>query len=121
MPTQIPFKPLLLVGILISVPAQAQYLGLGFESNVALTRQDLDILRRTVNGEIHGHPVGATASWSNRESGNYGSVKLLKKYNSGGMHCEQLRYTIATSKRAVAAEHYTFNTCLQSDGSWKIS
>lgn len=116
-----PIKPIVLIGVLASLPAQAQLLGLGFESSVALTRQDLDILRTTVNEKIHGHAVGATASWTNPASGNYGTVRLMRRYESRGLHCETVRYTLATTRRTTAAEHYTFDSCLQPDGNWKIS
>jgi hypothetical protein len=45
-----------------SAPAQAQYyLGLGLETNIELTNQDLAIIRQTVDGQMHGKPVGTTA------------------------------------------------------------
>jgi hypothetical protein len=34
------------------LPAQAQFLGFGLETNVELTKQDLDIIRHTVNGHF---------------------------------------------------------------------
>ena len=43
------------------LPAQAQFLGFGLETNVELTKQDLDIIRHTVNEQVHGKPVGTTA------------------------------------------------------------
>jgi hypothetical protein len=59
----IPVRPLILViAGLASPAAQAQFLGLGFESNITLTQQDLDLIRQTVNQQIHGKPAGATAS-----------------------------------------------------------
>jgi len=48
------------------LPAQAQFLGFGLETNVELTKQDLDIIRHTVNEQVHGKPApqpnGATRS-----------------------------------------------------------
>ena len=49
------------------MPAQAQFLGPGIEVNVALTKQDLDIIGHTVNEQVHGKPVGTTAKWGNPE------------------------------------------------------
>jgi len=117
----IPIKPLvLLISGLASPAAQAQFLGLGFESNITLTQQDLDMIRQTVNQQIHGKPVGATASWSNPSSQNSGSIRLLKKFPARDMHCEEIGYTLMTTAMAVSPEHYTLNSCLQPDGSWKI-
>jgi len=34
------------------LPARAQFLGFGLETNVELTKQDLDIIRHTVNEQV---------------------------------------------------------------------
>ena len=117
----VPIKPLVLViAGLASPPAEAQLLGLGFESNITLTQQDLDLIRQTVNQQIHGKAVGATASWSNPSSQNSGTIRLLKKFPARNMHCEEIGYTLMTTAMAVSPEHYTLDSCLQPDGSWKI-
>src|SRR5204862_8359785 len=116
-----PVKLLLLViaGV-ASAAAQAQLLGPAFESNITLSQDDLDIMRQTVNQQIHGKPVGTTASWSNPSSKNSGTIKLLKKFTTRNMRCETIGYTLATTATAVEPEHYEFNSCLQPDGTWKI-
>jgi surface antigen len=117
-----PIKPLvLIVAALASPMAQAQFLGSGFESNVTLTQQDLDMLGRAVTQQIHGKPVGTTASWSNPNSKNSGTIRLLKKFTARSMRCETLGYTLMTTAVAGASpEHYELNSCLQPDGAWKI-
>ena len=70
------------------LPAQAQFLGFGLETNVELTKQDLDIIRQTVNEQVHGKPVGSTAKWSNPESQNSGKVALVRKFTRNGQQCE---------------------------------
>jgi surface antigen len=102
-------------------PAQAQLLGPGWETNITLKQEDLDMIHRLVIQQIHGKPVGTTGNWSNPNTGNAGSVKLVKKYQSKNRQCEQLEYTLRSLTRPVAPEHYTFNSCLQPDGTWKIS
>ena len=42
------------------LPAQAQFLGFGLETNVELTKQDLEIIHHTVDERVHGKPVGTT-------------------------------------------------------------
>jgi surface antigen len=114
-------KPLvLIIASLASPAAEAQFLGSGFESNITLTQQDLDMIRQTVNQQIHGKPVGATASWSNPSSQNSGTIRLLKRFPARSMHCEEIGYTLTTTAMAVSPEHYTLDSCLQPDGSWKI-
>ncbi len=111
----------LVLAFLIAGPAQAQMLGPSWESNISLKQGDLDMIHRIVAEQIHGKAVGATASWSNPDTGNAGSVRLVKKYQSQNRQCEQLEYTLRSTKRPVRPEHYMFNSCLQPDGSWKIS
>ena len=117
----VPIKPLVLAIVCLGSPAaEAQLLGLGFESNISLTQQDLDVIRQTVNQQIHGKPVGATASWHNATSQNSGTIRLLKKFAARNMHCEEVGYTQMTTAVAVSPEHYILDSCLQPDGSWKI-
>ena len=116
-----PIKPLVFVVVALANPAaQAQLLGPSFESNITLTREDLDTMRQTVTQQIHGKPVGTTASWSNPASRNSGAIKLLKKFTAKNMHCEEIGYTLVTTANNVSPEHYVFDSCLQPDGSWKI-
>ena len=102
------------------LPAQAQFLGLGFETNIELTKHDLDIIHRTVDDEVHGKPVGTTAKWSNPDSGNSGQIKLLKKFIHDGQQCETVEYTLRTTRLPARPEHYVLNSCLQPDGQWRI-
>ena len=117
----VPIKPLVLAIVcLASSAAEAQLLGSGFESNISLTQQDLDMIRQTVNQQIHGKPVGATASWHDASSQNSGTIRLLKTFTARKMHCEEIGYTLMTTVMAVSPEHYILDSCQQPDGSWKI-
>jgi len=117
----ISIKPLVVVAAALASPAaQAQLLGPNFESNITLTREDLDMMHQTVSQQIHGKSVGATASWTNPSSKNSGTIKLLKKFSARNMRCETIGYTLATTVSNVSPEHYELNSCLQPDGSWKI-
>jgi surface antigen len=117
----ISIKPFVfIVAGVASTAAQAQLLGPSFESNITLTREDLDMMRQTVTQQIHGKPVGTTASWSNPSSKNSGTVKLLKKFSARNMRCEEIGYTLTTTASNVSPEHYVLDSCLQPDGGWKI-
>ena len=121
MPT--PIRAIVLIAALLSfLPAQAQFLGLGLglETNIELTKQDLALIRHTVNADVHGKPVGTMAKWSNPGSGNYGKIELLKKFVQNGQPCETVEYTLATKRLPVRPEHYVLNSCLQPDGQWRI-
>ena len=81
----IPIKPLLLIIAGLASPmAQAQFLGSGFESNVSLTREDLDIIRQTVNQQIHGKPVGDDRFLEQSEQQELGYHQAPEK-----VHCQE--------------------------------
>jgi surface antigen len=102
------------------LPADAQFLGLGFESNIVLKNSDLDLIHSTVDNQVHGKAVGTTAEWSNPDSGNYGTITLEKKYVVNGRPCETVRYTLETRRIAASPEHYVLDSCLLPDGQWRI-
>ena len=101
----------MLIGLL-AAPAQAQTFGPAWESNITLNKEDMDLIHRTVDTQIHGKPVGTTAVWSSPNTGNAGTINLLKRSTRGGLHCEQIAYTLTTTKKAVEPKHYVFNSCL---------
>jgi surface antigen len=116
-----PTKILVLIAaVLVWLPAQAQYLGLGIETNIELTKQDLDIIRQTVDGQVHGKPVGTTAKWSNPASGNSGKILLVKKFTRNNQQCETLDYRLTTTRMPAGPEHYELSSCLQPDGQWRL-
>src|SRR6267142_4038278 len=117
----IPIKPIvLIVALFASQSSQAQGLMLGFESNITLKQDDIDLIHQTVDQKIHGKPVGTTASWSNPNTGNAGTIKLVKKIRKKNLYCERVAYTLTTTTKAVEPEHYVFDSCLTRDG-WKIA
>ena len=112
------FAPIV-AGLMIAGAAHAQLLPT-WETNITLTQQDLDMIHGAVTNQVHGKPVGTTASWSNPASGNSGSIKLVKKLALKNQRCEDLEYTVRSGGTPVYTEHYHFISCLQPDGTWKI-
>ena len=106
---------------LFIVPAQAQWLGPTWETNIVLTQLDLDMIHAALTQQIHGKAVGTTASWSNPASYNWGSIRLVKKLALRDQQCEELEYTMRTARPEIYSEHYHFTSCLQPDGTWKIA
>jgi surface antigen len=105
---------------LIAASAQAQLFPT-WETHITLTQQDLDMIHSTVTNQVHGKPVGTTASWSNPASGNSGSIKLIKKLTRQNQQCEEIEYIARSKGPPVYTEHYHFTSCLQPDGTWKIA
>ena len=101
-------------------PAQAQFLGLSWETNVVLTQADIDTIKGTLASKIHGQPQGATAAWTNAASGNSGSITLLSIGARDGRRCEQIEYRMSAANRA-ATDRYVLTSCKQADGTWKLS
>lgn len=106
---------------LAALPAQAQYLGPGWKTHVALTRADLDMIRAAVSGRVHDARPGSTVSWSNPVSGYSGMVKLLDAFHRQGRRCEHIEYRNIPAQKARPAEPLVMTSCRQPDGSWKLS
>jgi surface antigen len=116
----LPVKALIPVIGLIAGAAQAQLLPT-WETHIVLSQQDLDMIHSAVTNQIHGKPLGTTASWNNPASGNSGFIKLSKKLARKNQQCEEIEYTVRSGGTPVYTEHYHFTSCLQPDGAWKIA
>ena len=68
-------------------------------------------------------PIGATREWNNPDSGDHGTVQLLKKfdyeYQGSKLPCREIRYHIRSSGNADPY-NIELNRCKVADGSWKI-
>jgi len=106
--------------LLITASAEAQLIPT-WETHITLTQQDLDMIHSAVTDQVHGKPVGTTASWSNPASGNSGSVRLIKKLTRQNQQCEEIEYIAHSKGPPVYTEHYHFTSCLQPDGTWRIA
>lgn len=107
-------------GLMLAGAAGAQLLPT-WETHITLTQQDLDMIRDAVTNQVHGKPVGTTTTWSNPASGNSGSIKLVKKLARKNQPCEDIQYIVRSGGTPAYTEHYHFISCLQPDGTWKIS
>jgi surface antigen len=118
----LPAKTLIpiVAGFIIATSAEAQLLPT-WETQITLSRQDLDMIHGAVTNQVHGKSVGTTASWSNPASGNSGSIRLSKKLTRKNQQCEDIEYTVRSGSTPVYTEHYHFISCLQPDGTWKIA
>jgi len=108
-------------GLLALQPAQAQMLGPVWETYVTLTQGDLEMIKADLSNQINNKQVGATASWRNDASGNSGRITLLKSFTRAGRRCENIDYVISPPEKALPSDHYIFTSCVQTDGSWKLS
>jgi surface antigen len=112
---------LLLPLVLVAAPAAAQYMGPLWETNVPLTRADLDMIETTLAQQIHGHPAGTTVRWQDPASGNSGKITLLQVFEQSGGRCERIQYHNYSPKKWLPNDHFTLTSCRQPDGSWRLS
>lgn len=106
---------------LAAAPLHAQTpLGMGWETSVNLTQGDMDMIKAALATQIHGKKLGSQASWANPQSGNSGSITLLKISARDGRRCEQIEYrNIPPNKTPF--DRFVLLSCVQGDGSWKLS
>lgn len=63
--------------------------------------------------------VGTVESWSNAETGDSGSVKLVHLHAYKGLPCRRLEHTIRL-KGETDPLSYVVDRCKAADGSWKL-
>jgi surface antigen len=95
-------------------------LGTGVVPN-SMTHDDLDALaaagaRLYTPEQV---PVGMTESWNNPQSGNSGTVKLIREFTQKGMPCRRLEHRIKLAREGE--RKYTMNRCKGPDGQWKLA
>jgi hypothetical protein len=79
------------------------------------------MIKGTLLQKIHNQRLGSSASWSNPESGNAGSVKLLQIFARDNRRCERIEYELRPPQPNTRMDHYVLVSCLQADGTWKLS
>ncbi len=57
-----------------------------------LTEEDVDIVARTVRQELTGKPEGTVLEWRNDDSGNHGTVELVRRFDGAEGECRVVRH-----------------------------
>ncbi len=86
-------------------PAAAQLMGPLWETNVTLTRADLDTIRATLAAKIHGRPAGTSAAWSDPASGNSGTITLVEGLRTPGATLRADRIPQLPARHVAARRH----------------
>jgi len=86
-----------------------------------LTKEDLEMVRQA-SAELYQNPkatVGMFNTWENPQSGNSGTVMLIKQFQAKGLECWRLRHNlmikVGNTKRQIEVSR-----CKAPDGTWKI-
>ena len=109
------------LSLVLLQPAHAQLLGPMWETRVTLTQADLDMIKAALAQQIHNRPAGTSVSWQNTASGNSGAVTLLRIFARQGRRCEQIEYRLNPPEKAKPSDRFVLTSCVQPDGSWKLS
>src|SRR5262249_53580290 len=108
---------LTLYALVAAIPSSAR-VSKYVDPNLALSADDLNLMKKAAREQLDGKPDGAVASWDNPKSGHSGTVTLLKSSTNAGQPCRRVRHSINAKGLATPA-HYVLNICKQADGSWK--
>jgi surface antigen len=82
-------------------------------------RDDIDRMNNASARLYEGRSIGTVERWRNPDSGNAGSVKLVRNFKSQGMPCHEMRYRIRFASRASGTSDFTVNWCKTQSGEWK--
>ena len=90
---------------------------IGRDIGASLDRVDRQMLTRTTSHSLETMPSGRTSTWSNPDSGNYGSVTPMKTYRTSRGYCREYQNTVTVGGQQQSAYG---TACRQPDGSWQI-
>ncbi len=85
-----------------------------------LTRDDSDRMHAAGARLYEGRSIGTVERWRSPESKDAGEVKLVRSFNTHGMPCRTLDYTIRFESVRDKPTHYVINWCKVEGGEWKI-
>lgn len=98
--------------------AQMDYLLQGLPH---LTERDRALARETSQERLADAPEGTTLSWYNPESGNSGTVTLVRRFERQGRECHENRHDISfTDGAARRQQQWTITICRQENGRWAM-
>jgi surface antigen len=91
---------------------------LGNQAGKSLDRADQQFAYRAEQDALEHTPSGNEVTWSNPDSGNYGSIKPVQTYQSSeGRYCREYTHTVVIGGEPQDAYG---RACRQPDGSWEV-
>ena len=90
----------------------------GDELGKSLDDADRQKMQKTAQASLEKNQTGQTASWTNPDSGNRGTVTPTKTYQTAsGQNCREYQQTVTVDGKT---EEASGTACRQADGTWKI-
>ncbi|MCY4549194.1 MAG: RT0821/Lpp0805 family surface protein [Defluviicoccus sp.] len=91
---------------------------LGSEVGKSLDRADRLAMQRSTQGALENNRTGSASSWRNPDSGNRGTIKPIRTYETArGDVCREFQQTITVGGKTETA---VGRACRQADGTWRI-
>jgi surface antigen len=85
-----------------------------------LSQDDVDRMQAAAARLYEGRSIGTVERWRSPDSKDAGEVKLIRSFESHGMPCRTIDYTIRFESRRNSPNHYVLNWCRVEEGSWKL-
>jgi surface antigen len=79
---------------------------------------DTKIIMRIGADMLRNAPDGESRQWSNPQTGNSGTITVLRSYKRGTMPCRDAEVNSQLKERKVV---YVLPVCQVADGSWKFA
>lgn len=114
--------PAAAAALLAAVPLPAAAQGLlppGMHLD-ALNADDLNRMHAAAARLYERRSIGTMERWRNPNSGNAGSVRLLRQFQAQGMPCWRMQYAIRFERTRNAVHPYLVNWCRTAGGEWKL-
>ena len=103
---------------LLSSSAEAQLLFGSRLGQAHYQGDDTKIIMRVGADMLRNAPDGESRPWSNPQTGNSGTITILRSYKRGNMPCRDAEVNSKLKERNVV---YVLPVCQVADGSWKIA
>jgi surface antigen len=82
-----------------------------------MTHEDRQMYKSALDDALTSGAVGETKAWKNPETGNFGSVKVIKDFSRQESACRRVE-TFAQTKQIKNRARWNF--CRQPSGEWKV-
>ena len=83
-----------------------------------LTEKDIELMIEVGNRAYKSARIDKEYRWKNPDSGNSGSIILIRQFRSEGRECTQTRVTVRNKRKEIMDEVNYY--CLDAEGKWSL-
>jgi len=118
--TRLPCAGLGLMLALASATAAAQPVMAPSLAWPGLTQGDIDRMHEAAARLYEGRSIGTVERWRNPDNNDAGKVTLIRSFETHGMPCRTIAYTVEFAVAKDRLDNYLVNWCEVQQGTWKI-